>query len=75
MSWRTYYWNDLADDERAAIANGHGCGLCLDFGYLSGLGPCPRCRADGHAEHLLATARSRSAPPGPKNTTNGRGLA
>ena len=59
MSSRTYYWADLADDERHAIANGFGCGLCLDFGYLSGVGPCPRCKADEHAEQLLDIASAQ----------------
>ncbi len=57
MSWRTYYWDDLADDERHAIANG------LRLRAVPGLRlpvrrrTCPRCKADEHAEHLLDTAR------------------
>ena len=57
MSWRTYDWDDLADDEPDAISAGLGCGLCLDFGSLPDLGPCPRCRVDEHTEHLIATAQ------------------
>jgi hypothetical protein len=30
------------------------CASCLDFGDLPGLGPCPDCQPDAHAEHVLA---------------------
>jgi hypothetical protein len=30
----------------------------LDFGELEGLGPCPDCRPDAHAEHVLAELAS-----------------
>jgi hypothetical protein len=30
------------------------CWTCLDFGGLPGLGPCPDCRPDAHAEHVQA---------------------
>jgi len=29
------------------------CWTCLDFGDLPGLGPCPDCQPDAHAEHTL----------------------
>ncbi|MGH3489585.1 MAG: hypothetical protein ACRDP8_16985 [Actinopolymorphaceae bacterium] len=61
MSWRTYRWYELAADERDALAGGYGCGLCLDCEHLEGVGPCPRCRPDDHAEHLLATADAQLA--------------
>ena len=30
------------------------CWTCLDFGDLAGLGPCPDCQPDAHAEPVLA---------------------
>ena len=30
------------------------CWTCLDFGDLPGLGPCPDCQPDAHAEHVVA---------------------
>lgn len=35
----------------------HSCGVCLDFGYLPDVGPCPRCRPDEYAEYILLWAR------------------
>jgi len=29
------------------------CWTCLDFGDLPGVGPCPDCQPDAHAEHIL----------------------
>ncbi|MEQ4205785.1 hypothetical protein [Actinopolymorpha sp. B9G3] len=31
---------------------GCACGVCLDFGALPGLGPCPACRPDAYTEHV-----------------------
>ncbi|MGH3501373.1 MAG: hypothetical protein ACRDQA_10875 [Nocardioidaceae bacterium] len=31
---------------------GFDCPVCLDFGYLANLGPCPQCRPAAHAEHI-----------------------
>jgi hypothetical protein len=33
------------------------CGVCLDFGYLPDVGPCPRCRPGEYAEYILMWAR------------------
>ena len=33
-------------------AYGYECPVCLDFGHLGELGPCPQCCPDAHAEHL-----------------------
>ena len=35
------------------------CWTCLDFGDLPGLGPCPDCRPDSYAEHVLAELASQ----------------
>lgn len=32
------------------------CALCLDFGHLGDLGPCPWCDPDHYAEHVLDRA-------------------
>ncbi|MQA05598.1 MAG: hypothetical protein GEV07_23730 [Streptosporangiales bacterium] len=40
------------DETREAVAWEFDCGVCLDFGYLDGLGPCPHCDPDGYAEHV-----------------------
>ncbi|MGH3504095.1 MAG: hypothetical protein ACRDQA_24845 [Nocardioidaceae bacterium] len=32
---------------------GYDCPVCLDFGNLDGLGPCPQCRADAYAEYVV----------------------
>jgi hypothetical protein len=34
--------------------HGFECRTCLDFGDLPGLGPCPDCQPDAHAEYVLA---------------------
>ena len=44
-----------AQDEPAG-PDGFGCGQCLDFGDLPGLGPCPYCNPDGFAEYLAMVA-------------------
>jgi hypothetical protein len=59
MSARDDYWMALAGDERQALLDGYGCGLCLDFATVYGIGPCPRCNPDGHTEHLIATAQAQ----------------
>ena len=56
---RDDYWIDLTVDERQALLDGYGCGICLDFRAVDGIGPCPRCNPDGHTEHLLATAQTQ----------------
>ena len=48
-------------DEIAALDAGHGCGLCLDDGYLPGLGPCEACRPDAFVEYLLDHANGQVA--------------
>jgi len=35
------------------------CWTCLDFGDLPGLGPCPECRPDSYAEHVLGQLASQ----------------
>lgn len=45
------------DETRQAVADGFACGVCLDFGYLDGLGPCPHCDPDGYAEHAFYAAQ------------------
>ena len=59
---------------------GFGCWTCLDFADLPGIGPCPDCRPDAYAEHVLAcvdrlAARRQPWPdldPDPKATPAGR---
>lgn len=43
-------------DQDAAEQAGYGCGLCLDFGHLEGLGSCPACRRPEFDEHLVEVA-------------------
>lgn len=45
------------DETRATVAVEFNCGVCLDFGYLDGLGPCPHCDPDGYAEHCYYATR------------------
>ncbi|MGH3500573.1 MAG: hypothetical protein ACRDQA_06710 [Nocardioidaceae bacterium] len=33
---------------------GFDCPVCLDFGHLANLGPCPQCRPDADAEQVAA---------------------
>ncbi|MGW5361563.1 hypothetical protein [Actinopolymorpha pittospori] len=44
----------LVDDQ--ALAAGYSCGLCLDFGDLANLGPCPDCAPDEFTEYLALVA-------------------
>ncbi|MQA02144.1 MAG: hypothetical protein GEV07_05265 [Streptosporangiales bacterium] len=44
-------------ETRETVAIEFGCGVCLDFGYLDGLGPCPHCDPDGYAEHVYYTSQ------------------
>lgn len=37
---------------RERVAVEFDCLVCLDFGYLDGIGPCPSCDPDGYAEHV-----------------------
>ncbi|MGH8879287.1 MAG: hypothetical protein ACRD0P_18410, partial [Stackebrandtia sp.] len=43
---------------RCDVSTAHGgvagcaCSVCLDFGDLPGMGPCPTCRSDAYAEHI-----------------------
>ena len=37
------------------------CGVCLDFGHLEHLGPCPWCEPDAENEHYLAIAAEIAA--------------
>lgn len=46
-------------ETRDTVTDQFDCGLCLDFGYLDGLGPCPRCDPDGYAEHAYYVAQER----------------
>lgn len=46
----------LTGDEASARLDGYGCGVCLDFGHLEDLGPCPACEPDAADEHLLRLA-------------------
>jgi hypothetical protein len=41
------------------------CWTCLDFGDLPGLGPCPDCQPDAHAEHVLGQLAAQQ-PTTPK---------
>ncbi|MGH3094545.1 MAG: hypothetical protein ACRDMV_00920 [Streptosporangiales bacterium] len=34
---------------------GFDCSVCLDFGHLGELGPCPQCCPDAYAEHIAAS--------------------
>ena len=43
------------------------CWTCLDFGDLPGLGPCPDCRPDAHAERVL----NQLAEPEPATAKEG----
>lgn len=45
------------EETRETIAEWFECGVCLDFGYLDGLGPCPHCDPDGYAEHVYYELR------------------
>jgi len=47
------------EETRVAVAAGYSCGVCLDFGYLDGLGPCPHCDPDGYAEHVYYALREQ----------------
>lgn len=38
-----------------------GCGVCLDFGHLENLGPCPWCDPDAEAEYYLEVAAEIAA--------------
>lgn len=44
------------DHTRQRVAVEFDCGLCLDFGQLDGIGPCPACDPDGYADHIDALA-------------------
>jgi hypothetical protein len=35
------------------------CGVCLDFGHLNDLGPCPWCEPDAENAHYLALAEAQ----------------
>jgi hypothetical protein len=37
------------------------CGICLDFGHLENLGPCPWCDPDAENEHYLQVAADIAA--------------
>jgi hypothetical protein len=41
---------------RERVAMEFDCMVCLDFGHLDGIGPCPACDPDGYAEHVLELA-------------------
>lgn len=41
-----------------------GCGVCLDFGHLENLGPCPWCDPDSENEHYLQIAAEIAAEMG-----------
>jgi len=43
--------------ERVVRADVAACGVCLGFGYLPDVGPCPRCRPGEYAEYVLAWSR------------------
>jgi hypothetical protein len=36
--------------------NAPRCRICLDFGHLENLGPCPQCDPDRHAEYVVELA-------------------
>ncbi|MGH3503676.1 MAG: hypothetical protein ACRDQA_22695 [Nocardioidaceae bacterium] len=46
----------LTVDEDGAVSAGYRCGVCLDFGWLDGCGPCPACGSDEEQARLLDTA-------------------
>ena len=41
---------------RPETPTAHQCGVCLDFGYLPDVGPCPRCHSDQYAEYTVLWA-------------------
>lgn len=41
------------------IAERPVCGVCLDFGHLNDLGPCPWCEPDTENAHYLALAEAQ----------------
>ncbi|MQA78108.1 MAG: hypothetical protein GEV10_06465 [Streptosporangiales bacterium] len=47
------------EETRETVMDGFDCGVCLDFGYLDGLGPCPHCDPDGYAEHVHCATQAR----------------
>lgn len=51
----------LAVDEHTARDAGYGCGLCLDTGWLHGIGPCQTCYTDRFVEYLLDRANTQIA--------------
>lgn len=54
MTTTTQNW---IDETRETVTDEFDCGVCLDFGYLDGLGPCPHCDPDGYAEHVYYALR------------------
>lgn len=40
------------EQTRERIGLEFDCGVCLDFGHLDGIGPCPACDPDGYADHV-----------------------
>lgn len=52
------------DDTRETVAARFDCGVCLDFGYLDGLGPCPHCDPDGYAEYVFHASQERRSELG-----------
>ena len=46
--------------------HGYRCAVCLDFGVLPGIGPCPACRPAEYVEFVIAVLEHvdavRSAP-------------
>jgi hypothetical protein len=52
---------EFTTDERQVVVASYGCGICLDFAHLHGIGPCAHCHPDQHTEHLIATIRAQLA--------------
>lgn len=40
------------NETREQVAMEFECRVCLDFGELDGIGPCPACDPDAYVEHI-----------------------